>query len=135
MGMDLKQFANLDSLYRDLDTGREIPYEEYMQRVIDKLGIENIAPYIPFSIPFLKEKFKKDYYFNNTNLISWERAAGFLTSHFKADVTYIGMGIGSLFLLNGINVFSCSDGVSVLKSAARMLCEMEGNENDSHTAF
>lgn len=123
--MTLKEFANVDSLYRDFDSGRELKYHEYMNRIITHLGIENIKPYIPYSIDFLKVKFEDDHNFNNTKMIAWERAAGFI-SH-KADVTYIGGGITNLFFENGINTFSLSDGVSVLKNAARMLCEMEGN--------
>lgn len=123
--MNLKQFANVDSFLRDLDTGEDVLYNEYMARVIDKLGIENIKPYIPFSVDFLKKKLKYDCHFNNTKMISWDRAAGFITR--KGDVKYIGGGITNLFFQNGIDTFSCSDGVSVLKNAARMLCEMEGN--------
>ena len=37
--MNLKQFANVDSFYRDLDTGMEISWHDYMSRVIGKLGI------------------------------------------------------------------------------------------------
>ena len=48
--MDIKEFANVDSLYRDKTTGKEIEWREYMSRVVKKLGIENIKPYIPYSI-------------------------------------------------------------------------------------
>ena len=58
--MTLKAFAGVDSFYRDIETEREISHTEYMHRIIDKLGLENIARYIPFDIDYLKEKLKKD---------------------------------------------------------------------------
>ena len=41
--MNLKEFANVDSLYRDLDTGHEVEWHDYMARIIGNLGIENGA--------------------------------------------------------------------------------------------
>lgn len=126
--MNLKQFANVDSLYRDLDTGQEVPWRDYMRRVIGKLGLENIKPYIPYDIEYLKEKLKEDVHLNNTNMTEWDCAAGY--------VSYINMitktkeyhkrpqgGLGNLFVRNGITCFAPSDGVCVLKEAARILCE------------
>lgn len=66
--MTLKEFAGVDSFYRDIKTKREISHTEYMRRVIDKLRLENIARYIPFDIDYLKEKFKRDKNFNNTQI-------------------------------------------------------------------
>jgi hypothetical protein len=129
MGMDLKKCVNVNACYKDLDTGTEITWDEYMSRIIDKLGLENIKPYIPFELDYLKEKLEKDIHLNNTSLISWERAAGFLTYPFKYDVTYIGGGISSLFLRNGINTFSSSEGVCILKETARRLIENECSTN------
>jgi hypothetical protein len=123
--MTLKEFANVDSFYRDLDSGRELKYHEYMNRIITHLGLQNIKQYIPFSIDYLKVKLEDDYNFNNTKMISWDRAAGFITR--KGDVMYLGGGITDLFFQNGITTFSCAEGVSVLKNAARMLCEKKGN--------
>lgn len=125
--MNLKQFANVDSMYRDLDTGQEVPWHDYMHRVIGKLGLENIKPYIPYDIKYLKEKLKEDIHLNNTNLTEWDCAAGY--------VSYINMttktkeyhkrpqgGLGNLFVRNGITCSSPSEGVCVLKEAARILC-------------
>ena len=128
--MNLRQFANVNSCYKDLDTGMEIPWDEYMSRIIEKLGIENIKPYIPFDLDYLKEKLKKDIHFNNTSIRAWDLAAGFNfypKGHYNPMLTpqqaFVGGGITNLYLRNGIKTYSCSDGVCILKAAARMLCE------------
>ena len=125
--MNLKQFANVDSFCRDLDTGMEISWHDYMGRVIMKLGIENIKPYIPYGLDFLKTKFKEDKHFNNTKLVSWMSSAGFrkvINNKTKAeDIFSLHCGLSILFMENGITCFSPSDCVSVLKETARRLCE------------
>lgn len=129
--MNLKEFANVDSMYRDLETGMEVSYHNYMRRVIDKLGIENVKRYLPYDINFLKEKFKEDVYFNNTPIRVWDYAAGFIpyinnktkTQEYKQTST--SFDLAGLFVRNGITCFSPSDGVSVLKATARILCEGE----------
>ena len=124
--MNIKQFANVDSFLRDLDTGKEVEWHYYMRRVIDKLGIDNIRPYIPFSIDFLKGKLAEDEHFNNTKLAAWEWASGFISEvnrKTKAlECKPVNGGIAHLFVANGITSFSSSDGVCVLKETARILC-------------
>ena len=131
--MNLKEFANVDSLYRDLDTGRVVSWHEYIRRVIEKLGIENVKRYMPFDIGHLKEKFKTDVHFNNTPMRAWDYAAGFIpyvnsktkTQEYRRANT--SFDLGGLFIRNGITCFSPSDGVSVLKETARILCEVDEN--------
>lgn len=128
--MTLKEFAGVDSFYRDIETKREISHTEYMHRIIDKLGLENIARYIPFDIDCLKEKYKRDKHFNNTAMQVWDVAAGFIPhinrkTH-TLEYNYAHDGLAYLFIDNRITCFSVSEGVSVLKEAARILC---GREN------
>ena len=124
--MNLKQFANVDSFNRDLDTGEEISWHDYMSRVIEKLGIENIKPYIPFDLGYLKEKLKEDIHLNNTDIQYWDYASGCIpVINVKTKVQtwhHTQYGIGGLFVTNGITCYSPSDGVCVLKEAARRLC-------------
>lgn len=130
--MTLKEFADVDSFYRDIETKREISYTEYMHRIIDKLGLENIARHIPFDVDCLKEKFKRDKNFNNTTMQAWDVAAGFIpyinkkTHTLEYNQTH--SGLAYLFIANRITCFSVSEGVSVLKETARILCERE-NKN------
>lgn len=127
--MTLKKFAGVDSHYRDINTGAEIEWRNYMRRVIDKLGIENVKRYIPYALESLKEKYKKDIHFNNTDLYTWLWAAGFGSEidkkTRKEKIVPLRNGLCNLFVQNGITCFSPSEGVSVLKEAARILCEME----------
>ena len=130
--MTLKGFAGVDSFYRDFETGREISHTEYMRRIIDGLGIENIARYIPFDIDYLKEKFKRDKHFNNPDRQAWDVAAGFIPQINRKTHTleynHSHSGLVYLFINNRITCFSVSDGVCVLKEAAKILCERE-NKN------
>ena len=130
--MTLKAFAGVDSFYRDIETEREISHTEYMHRIIDKLGLKNIARYIPFDIDYLKEKFKRDKHVNNTEIQAWDVAAGFIpqinrkTHTLEYNLSH--SGLAYLFINNRITCFSVSDGVCVLKEAAKILCERE-NKN------
>jgi len=123
--MNLREFANVDSYYRDLDTGKEVPWKEYMARVIGKLGLHNIKPYIPFGLDFIREKLKEDEHLNNTAISQWDYATGFISYINKNTKTQeyerTRYGLVSLFRMNGITCYSVSEGVCVLKEAARML--------------
>lgn len=124
--MNLKEFANVDSFNRDLDTGEEISWHDYMGRVIEKLGIENIKRYIPFNLVYLKEKLKEDIHLNNIDIRYWDYATGCIpVINTKTKVQtwhHTRYGLGGLFIANGITCFSPSDGVCVLKEAAKRLC-------------
>ena len=129
--MDIKEFANVDNFYRDKITGKEVDWHEYMGRVIKKLGIENIKPYIPYSINVLKKYLNEgDVYFNSTNLERWNEAGGFkrVFNARSKTMEYLPIPSGLINLLhrNGITCYSPSDTVCILKEAARILCEEEG---------
>lgn len=106
--MTLKDFANVDSLYRNKSTRETIEWHDYMARVIGKLGLENIKPYIPFDLNLVRENLKTDEHLNNLRLKDWDNAAN--------NLSY-------LFIRKGITIFSVSERVCVLKEAAIMLCE------------
>ena len=126
--MDIKEFANVDSFYRDKTTGNEVEWREYMGRVVKKLGIENIKPYIPYSIEVLKKLFDEgDVHFNNTSMERWDRAGGFIPYINRRSKTMeyqkVPSGLANLLCSNGINCWSPSDMVCILKETARILCE------------
>lgn len=126
--MNIKEFANVDSFYRDKNTGKEMEWREYMGRVVNKLGIENIKPYIPYDIKVLKEHFDKgDVHFNNTSMEGWDKAGGFIPYINKRTKTmeYLKTpsGLANLLRSNGINCWSPSDMVCILKETARILCD------------
>jgi hypothetical protein len=108
--MTLKQFANVDSYLRDLDNGNELEWRDYMARIINKLGIKNIEPYMPCSIDCIREKLQSDEHLNNIPIKYWDNKADYL--HY-------------LLQRNGITCYSLSERVCILKEAARLLCEKE----------
>ena len=106
--MNVKEFAGVDIYYRDLKTGQEVEWHEYMSRVVSKIGIENIKPFLPTDLETIKEKLKKDPHLNNIPLRLWDRSAEC---------------IRPLLISNGITTHSLSDRVCILKETARILCE------------
>lgn len=110
--MNVKQFANVDSLYRDMETGIELPWHDYMARVVNRIGVNSIEPYIPFRIDDIREALKTDVYLNNLSMWKWEYAAECMVG---------------LMLRNGIDIFSLSDRVCILKEAARILAKRKEN--------
>lgn len=108
--MNLKKFAGVDSYYRDIRTGNEIEFREYMARIVNKIGIDKIEPYIPFEISDVKEMLKYDAHLNNLPLRKWDYAASYMDN---------------LLARNGITAFSQSEKVCILKEAARILAERE----------
>lgn len=106
----------------DVKTGQRLTHSEVYGRIIDYLGgLKAVAPYIPFEIPYLREKLKRDPWLNNTDMSKWDAAAGFRCS--RIDCFATGGGLWALYRSHGINSASCSDGVSLLKEAACRLCE------------
>lgn len=106
----------------DVKTGQRLTHSEVYGRIIDYLGgLKAVAPYIPFEIPYLREKLKRDPWLNNTDMSKWDAAAGFRCS--RSDCFASGGGLWALYRSHGINSASCSDGVSLLKEAACRLCE------------
>jgi hypothetical protein len=79
-----------------------------MGRVVNKIGIERIKPYIPYDMETLIKSYKGDVYFNNLSIKVWDNAA----EH-----------IHHILHANGITTYSLSDRVCILKETARLLCE------------
>ena len=127
--MNLKEFANVDSLYRDLNTGQEVEWHDYMARVIGKLGAENIKPYIPYPLSYLKEKLKDDIHLNNTEITRWDFAGGFI-SHISPKTkvkvfSFAKSGLAYFLAQNGVTCMSPSECVCILKETARILIKKE----------
>ena len=108
--MTLREFANVDSNLVDLSNGNKLEWREYMSRIVNGLGIDNVRPFLPCSIGHISEMFKKDVNLNNIPLKEWD---------FKAEC------IHGLLQRNRITCYSLSERVCILKEAARILCEME----------
>lgn len=106
----------------DIKTGQKLSHSEVYGRIIDFLGgLEAVAPYIPFEILYLREKLKRDPWFNNTDMSKWDDATGFRCSF--GGGFYVSGGLFDLYRKHGITSVSCAEGVCILKEAARRLCE------------
>lgn len=126
--MDLRQFANVDSFLRDLESQETISWNEYMERIINKIGLHRIKLFIPYGVECIREALKEDEHLNNLPLSSWDRASGYnLNTRFenRGQVVFYHTGFGQFLIDNGINIISLSECICILKEAARMLCEKE----------
>lgn len=108
----------------DVKTGEKLAHSEIYGRAIELFGgLDVVAQLIPFPVDVLRAKFKKDPNFNNTPMKKWDVASGFACS--GIDCRFIGGGIWELYYKHGITAASNSDGVCILKEAARRLVERE----------
>lgn len=108
----------------DVKTGERLSHSEVYGRAIELLGgLDEVAKFVPFPVEIIREKIKKDPYLNNTDMRQWDAASGFLCK--GADCVLTGGGIWHLYRKHGITAASCSDGVCILKEAARRLAERE----------
>lgn len=125
--MNLNQFIGLDSKQRFAD-GTEPTHKEKQTLIIEKLGgLEAIKPYIPFTFDEIKEALATDEHLNNLSMKKWDYASGFVSDGQYCKM--IGTGIVSLYRKHGINSFSLSDGVSLLKNASILWVNKEEENN------
>ena len=127
---------NLDELigvkmYKDIKTGEELSHSEIQKRIIRKLGYKNVKKCIPFHLERLKEMYAKDKNMN-IRMDLWDKASGIGGVIGQASRPYyIYNELYYLLRKNGVNSWSQSQGVCILKECARMwILESEGKLND-----
>ena len=84
-----------------------------------------------YNLERLKKEFEKDRHMNGTRIEEWDKAAGFICKY--GNAMYVGSMLTALYRRIGVDTFSCSDGVCILKCCARMWIkesEKEGIENE-----
>ena len=129
--MNLKQFAGVSMGMVDEKSGKVLGWEEYINRVVNKIGLNELKRFLPYDISYIREAYNKDKNLNNTKINDWNRASGFWKSVGEGqNLVYIDLHCGLKEYLPkiGINVFSVSECVCILKEAARMLCESDIDE-------
>ena len=102
--------------YRKEYLDGRMSHGEYYDKVIELLdGLDVVSKYVPFDIEKLKRSYKLDEHFNTkiTPLRTWNFGAA---------------NIRNLYYRFGINCASVSDGVCILKQAARRMIEREENK-------
>lgn len=101
----------------------DIPNNERYKMIVNALGYEDVKECIPFTIEQLQIAYKTDVYFNNLPLIEWDFAAGFATG-WRGKYNLVNSRLTYLYQTKcKVNVFSCAEGVCILKCCARMWVE------------
>lgn len=106
----------------DLKTGKFLTHQEIFRRIIEFLGgVDEVAPYIPFTLDELKKSYSEDSSFNTptTPMYKWNIASGFIC--WDGDCRPIRGELWTLYKEHGITTASNADGVCILKEAARQL--------------
>lgn len=128
--MNIYEFANIKMAtkgYTDLTTGENLNWHQYMTRVVNKLGFEEVKKCIPFTLEEIKKALPKDEYLNNLAMKKWDNASGIWVNDRTGDRGILhGAPLLQIYRKHGIDSFSQSNGVSILKTAARMWVEQEG---------
>ena len=108
----------------DIKTGEKLTHSEiYGREIVFLGGLVEVSRLVPFPVETLGNKMKSDPYLNNTAMSKWDAASGFVCR--CGDCKFIGGGIWALYRQHGINAASDSDGVCILKEAARRLVARE----------
>lgn len=116
----------------DLNSSREEYRDEY-KMIIEALGYEEVKRCIPFTIEKLKEAYKEDDFFNNLPLKKWDKAAGYDTGWHGEMVNFVGSELTKLYREKlRVDIFSCAEGVCILKNCAKMWVEEEEKRNGCH---
>lgn len=96
---------------------RNPSFNEKMDKLVEYIGIDSLIPFIPARKDEIRTALKNnDTALNTIPLSRWDRASGFSVYGSKVDNLYC--GVSRLLLSRGINCFSLSECVSLLKHAA-----------------
>lgn len=106
--MTLYQFANVDASLRDKTTKRQITKDEYLRRIVARLGAGRVKMCVPFTKKELMEAYIKNTDFSTLHDYYWSQTE-----------------IATLFVEAGIDKFSLEDRLDVLKYAAKLICKGE----------
>lgn len=111
------------------NAGKGSNHTDTMNNAIALFGYENLVPLVPFSLTEIKQAYDSgDVHLNTLNMARWDAAAGFRFIRTDDDelMVMVASPLTRLYHLHGINAYSCSEGVSLLKHVAlRMLKESE----------
>jgi hypothetical protein len=123
--MNINERIGLNWQQVDIATGEKLTHREKYKRIIDVLGYEDVKRCIPFTLDEIRKALKKDENLNNLTLKRWDAAAGFSCP--RGECYLIHSQLTNLYRKAGINAFSCSDGVCILKECAKLWAEEDLN--------
>ena len=118
--MTFSEFIGVRNANIDIETGMELSHQYIYRRAIMRFGgLKAIEPLIPFSLEEIKEALEKgDEHLNTLDIRKWDSAAGFYVK--GNDCAIMPSHIWNLYRKNHVTSASCSQGVCLLKEAARM---------------
>ena len=119
--MNINELAGVHNANIDNVTGKEISHEEKYQRVISKLGYEELKHCVPFTLEQIQKALPLDKHLNNLALIKWDAVSGVWVdnqSGRRGVQEYA--HIVKIYKRAGVTSFSQSDGVCILKETARL---------------
>ena len=109
-----------DVLYPNMTESEylNLPHDEKYQTIIKALDYESVKKCIPFSLEELKTAYETNKSFNNLDMRKWDYAAGYTGGPSRCD--FVGNTITGLYHNIGVDCFSCSEGICILKQCAKM---------------
>ena len=117
--MELKEYISLP----------ENPtHEEYLDAVVEKIGLDNLKPCLPVSLTELKDAYTKDIHLNNIPLRQWDRACGYRETYSQPPRYYPVTSPFQTLLKETFSKpinLSVAGAVSILKHAAKRLIEKD----------
>lgn len=116
--MNFKEYLGLDAFDKDRN-GKQWTHEEIYTSIVNSLGFEDVKACIPFTEDEIIKALHKDEHLNNLPLNKWDKASGF--ECIDMNCIYISSKLTMLYRKIGINSFSNSDGVCILKQCAKMM--------------
>ena len=121
--MTFEEFIGIKNADIDIETGKQMKHRDIYRRAITRFGgLKVIKPLIPFSLEEIKEALAKgDEHLNTLDIRKWDSAAGFYIK--GNDCAIMPSPIWNLYRQNHVTSASCSQGVCLLKEAARWLAE------------
>lgn len=120
--MTFDQAINIHKCNIDMTTGQPISHSEKYTRAINLLGgLNAIIPLIPFTLEEIQKMLREDTNLN-IHMDKWIAASGFRPDRL-GNVRFVGSPLWNLYHKAHITSASCSEGVCLLKEAARQWAE------------
>jgi hypothetical protein len=122
--MTINELANVHMGDVDNTTGERISHREKWQRVVNALGYEEVKERIPYTLEQIKKALPRDEYLNNLPMKAWDNSSGVWVNDMRGTRGILhGAPLLAIYRKAGVTSFSQSDGVCILKEAARMWAE------------
>ena len=104
----------------------DVPHREIYGKAVSELGYQKVRNLLPWSDEELQNAYERcGDTFNAIPLRQWDRIAGYSENPITGDLTSWNTPLKNMLINIGVNCFSCSQLVSVLKECARQVVERQ----------